>query len=62
MFRIDDQRVVDATKAGSIAHLINHACEPNCFSRVVRADGDEHIVITAKRDILPGEEFTYDYR
>ncbi|GAQ91137.1 histone-lysine N-methyltransferase [Klebsormidium nitens] len=62
MFRIDDQRVVDATKAGSLAHLINHACEPNCFSRVVRADGDEHIVITAKRDILPGEEFTYDYR
>lgn len=27
MFRIDDDRVIDATRAGSIAHLINHSCE-----------------------------------
>ena len=27
MFRIDDKRVIDATRAGSIAHLINHSCE-----------------------------------
>lgn len=27
MFRIDDQHVIDATKAGGIAHLINHSCE-----------------------------------
>ncbi|XP_031112629.1 histone-lysine N-methyltransferase ATX2-like isoform X1 [Ipomoea triloba] len=62
MFRIDDERVIDATRAGSIAHLINHSCEPNCYSRVITANGDEHIIIFAKRDIKQWEELTYDYR
>ncbi|KAI4369781.1 hypothetical protein MLD38_018186 [Melastoma candidum] len=62
MFRIDDERVIDATRAGSIAHLINHSCEPNCHSRVITVDGDEHIIIFAKRDIERWEELTYDYR
>ncbi|KAL2485415.1 Histone-lysine N-methyltransferase ATX2 [Abeliophyllum distichum] len=62
MFRIDDERVIDATRAGSIAHLINHSCEPNCYSRVISIKSDEHIVIFAKRDIKQWEELTYDYR
>lgn len=62
MFRIDDERVIDATRAGSIAHLINHSCEPNCYSRVISVLGDEHIIIFAKRDIDQWEELTYDYR
>ncbi|KAK9138608.1 hypothetical protein Sjap_009202 [Stephania japonica] len=62
MFRVDDERVVDATRAGSIAHLINHSCEPNCYSRVISVHGDEHIIIFAKRDIVQWEELTYDYR
>lgn len=62
MFRIDDERVIDATRAGSIAHLINHSCEPNCYSRVLSVNGDEHIIIFAKRDIKRWEELTYDYR
>ncbi|XP_065866226.1 histone-lysine N-methyltransferase ATX2-like isoform X2 [Euphorbia lathyris] len=62
MFRIDDERVIDATRAGSIAHLINHSCEPNCYSRVISVNGDQHIIIFAKRDIKRWEELTYDYR
>ncbi|KAF7837087.1 histone-lysine N-methyltransferase ATX2-like [Senna tora] len=62
MFRIDEQRVIDATRYGSIAHLINHSCAPNCYSRVISVNGDEHIIIFAKRDIKQWEELTYDYR
>eukprot|EP00850_Spirogloea_muscicola_P015322 SM000116S24243 [mRNA] locus=s116:270917:285065:- [translate_table: standard] len=62
MFRIDNERVVDATKTGSMAHLINHACEPNCYSRVVNALHHDRIVIFAKRDLEAGVELTYDYR
>lgn len=62
MFRINDERVIDATRAGSIAHLINHSCEPNCYSRVITVSGDEYIIIFAKRDIKQWEELTYDYR
>ncbi|KAK6255362.1 hypothetical protein SCA6_016667 [Theobroma cacao] len=62
MFRIDNERVIDATRAGSIAHLINHSCEPNCYSRVISIHGDDHIIIFAKRDIKRWEELTYDYR
>ncbi|ESQ51749.1 hypothetical protein EUTSA_v10016217mg [Eutrema salsugineum] len=62
MFRIDEERVIDATRAGSIAHLINHSCVPNCYSRVISVNGDEHIIIFAKRDVAKWEELTYDYR
>eukprot|EP00898_Chlorokybus_atmophyticus_P001841 jgi/Chlat1/2658/Chrsp178S02478 len=62
MFRVDDNKVVDATRTGSLAHLINHACEPNCFSKVVKYDGDDRIVIFAMQNVEVGEELTYDYR
>ncbi|KAE8718349.1 Histone-lysine N-methyltransferase ATX1 [Hibiscus syriacus] len=62
LFRIDNERVIDATRAGSIAHLINHSCEPNCYSRVISVHGNEHIIIFAKRDIKRWEELAYDYR
>ncbi|XP_042059183.1 histone-lysine N-methyltransferase ATX2-like isoform X1 [Salvia splendens] len=62
IFRVDDNRVLDATKAGSIAQLINHSCESNCYSRVITVNDNNHIIIFAKRDINYGEELTYDYR
>uniref|UniRef100_A0A4W3HIQ9 [histone H3]-lysine(4) N-methyltransferase n=1 Tax=Callorhinchus milii TaxID=7868 RepID=A0A4W3HIQ9_CALMI len=62
MFRIDDYEVVDATMHGNAARFINHACEPNCFSRVINVDGQKHIVIFAVRKIYRGEELTYDYK
>lgn len=62
VFKLTEQQCVDATCAGNIAHLLNHSCEPSCYSRVVTVDGCNHVVIFAKRDLAPGEELTYDYR
>ncbi|KAK4489122.1 hypothetical protein RD792_004916 [Penstemon davidsonii] len=62
MFGINDEYVIDATRSGSIAHLINHSCEPNCHSIVKAINGVDHIIIFAKRDIKQWEELTYDYR
>jgi len=62
IFALDGSRNVDATKMGTIAHLINHSCQPNCFTRIVNAHGDSRIVIFAARDLEVGVELTYDYR
>lgn len=59
---------VDATRAGGIAHLLNHSCRPSCYSRTVTLRDPQtgaqrdHVVIVARRDIAPGDELTYDYR
>jgi hypothetical protein len=39
------------------AMFINHSCDPNCETREVRG----RVWITAIRNIVPGEEITYDY-
>ena len=62
VFRMDDSSVVDATRAGNMAHLINHSCSPNCYSRLVSVGGAQHIVLFALRDIPQGQELSYDYR
>ena len=54
MFALDETRVVDATRTGSVAHLINHSCEPNCYTRIISAGGDHHIIIFAMRDLEVG--------
>lgn len=65
IFRIDDDLMVDATMYGNIARFMNHSCAPNCYSKVVevgKGSYDKHIIIFAKRDLLPGEELQYDYQ
>ena len=62
LFRLDDERIADATSHGCAARFINHCCEPNCYSRVIACDGDKRIVICALRDLKRGEELTYNYK
>lgn len=42
---------------GGIDDFMNHSCEPNCGVRLT----DRGYVVVALRDILAGEQLTYDY-
>uniref|UniRef100_A0A1L8DX99 Putative histone-lysine n-methyltransferase trr n=1 Tax=Nyssomyia neivai TaxID=330878 RepID=A0A1L8DX99_9DIPT len=62
MFRLDEDRVVDATLCGGLARYINHSCNPNCVTEIVEVDREYRIIIFAKRRINRGEELSYDYK
>lgn len=56
MFRLDEQRVIDATLCGGLARYINHSCHPNCVAEAVEVERDLRIIIFASRRISRGEE------
>ena len=58
LFALDDYWTIDGSVGGSGAEIINHCCEPNLRSSIVRG----HILYISKRAIRPGEELTVDYR
>ncbi|XP_054279340.1 histone-lysine N-methyltransferase 2D-like isoform X3 [Macrosteles quadrilineatus] len=62
MFRLDEDRVIDATISGGLARYINHSCNPNCVAEIVEVERDVRIIIFAKRRINRGEELAYDYK
>jgi hypothetical protein len=45
LFRVDDDAVVDATKKGSMARLINHCCTPNCTAKIITINGEKKVRI-----------------
>ena len=58
LFILDDYWTVDGAVGGSGAEIINHACDPNLYTRIQQG----HILYMSKRLIEPGEELTVDYR
>ncbi|KAL2489541.1 uncharacterized protein Fot_42833 [Forsythia ovata] len=60
-FRMDKERIIDATRKGGIARFVNHSCQPNCVAKVISVRNEKKVVFFAERDIYPGEEITYDY-
>ena len=56
-FKLNRLYVRDAAVGGNVARFINHACAPNCYTRVI----GQEIWIIAARNIRKGEELTYDY-
>ncbi|HLH42735.1 MAG TPA: SET domain-containing protein-lysine N-methyltransferase [Bryobacteraceae bacterium] len=57
LFAVDNYWTVDGAVGGSGAEIINHSCEPNLVSRVMKG----HILYMSLRPIQPGEELTVDY-
>lgn len=58
LFTLDKYWTIDGSVNGSGAEYINHCCEPNLESRILKG----HILYMSLRDIRPGEELTIDYR
>jgi len=52
--KIDDELFIIQSDLREGAELLNHSCEPNCGMK-------GQIAFVAMRDILPGEELTFDY-
>ncbi len=58
VFTLDSYWAVDGSVEGSGAEFINHSCDPNLESRIVKG----HILYFSKRPIVSGEELTVDYQ
>jgi uncharacterized protein len=58
LFELNSYWCVDGAVGGSGAELINHSCDPNVYSAVLKG----HIIYMSRRVIEPGEELTVDYR
>jgi uncharacterized protein len=57
LFAVDDYWTLDGARGGSGAEIINHSCEPNLISRVMKG----HVLYMSVREIQRGEELTVDY-
>jgi hypothetical protein len=57
IFELNTKVDIDGSVLWNTARYINHSCDPNCESQVVRG----RVWIVAIRDIAPGEELSYDY-
>ncbi len=58
LFRLNSYWWLDGAIGGSGAEYINHSCDPNVYSCLVKG----HILYFSKCSIEPGEELTVDYR
>jgi len=58
LFTVDNYWTKDGSVGGSGAEYINHCCEPNLRTMVLKG----HILYFSMKLIQPGEELTVDYR
>lgn len=57
IFTLSSYWALDGLVGGSGAEYINHSCDPNLVTRIVKG----HILYFSQRPIRKGEELTVDY-
>jgi uncharacterized protein len=57
LFAVDKYWTLDGSVGGSGAEIINHSCDPNLVSRILKG----HVLYISLRTIQPGEELTVNY-
>lgn len=57
LFELNKRYDIDGNVPWNTARLINHSCDPNCETDIIKGK----IWIIALRDIKKGEELSYDY-
>jgi uncharacterized protein len=57
LFALNDYWTLDGAVGGSGAEIINHCCDPNLISRIMKG----HILYMSLRKIRKGEELSIDY-
>jgi SET domain-containing protein len=58
LFTVDARTVIDGGVDGNEARYINHGCDPNCESAMMKG----RVYIEAVRTIQAGDELAYDYQ
>lgn len=62
MLTIDKDCIIDAGPMGNLSRFMNHSCNPNCETQKWTVSGEVRVGLFASRDIISGEEITFDYR
>ena len=57
LFETSYNRFIDGSSRKNLARYINHSCFPNCEIEIIKG----HIIVFSKKNILPGQELSYDY-
>lgn len=57
IFGVNERVDIDGTARWNTARYINHSCRPNCDAEEI----SDRVFIRARRNIMLGEEITYDY-
>jgi Proteins containing SET domain len=57
IFTLTETEDLDGSVDWNLARFINHSCEPNCDAEEIEG----RIWIVANRDILPGQELSFNY-
>jgi hypothetical protein len=57
MFEIDGRWTIDGSSRRNVARYANHSCRPNAEVDLIKGK----LMLRAIKNILPGDEITYDY-